>query len=230
MKSPIAKRSAYLLAGALLLPMAAAWGATVTAARVSGSVQVAPNDAKWNSATAVNITLMFVDSVEGGMGGGGGSNTSMTVKAIHNGTNIAFRLTWTDNTQNNVIDGVEDFTDAAGIMHNANMICNMGSQSNPVNIWYWRAVDNTVQNLLSGGLGTVTHTVGDDNIVALNTWTGTQWQVVLSRSLTAIDPNDQVSFKPGSTYNVAFARWNGANKERNGRKYRSGMNSLKLNP
>ncbi len=241
MKTLITKSFALLVAALMMLPLAAdaRWrgggggggmgGDSLTAVRVSGPVLVAPDDPVWANATAVNVTLMFTDSVEGGMmGGGGGSNKSVSVKAIHNGTDIAFLLTWNDATQNNVIEGPENFTDAGAIMLNANMICRMGQPNNPTNIWYWRAVDDSVQNLISGGLGTITHTVGDDNISAISVWNGSQWQVVLSRPLSAIDPDDQIELFPGGSYPIAFATWDGDNRERNGRKYRSGMKTLNI--
>ena len=238
MKSLTTKICAYLVAAILALPLAAVAGMhggggggggdSITAVRVSGPVAVAPDDPVWNNATAVSVSLMFTDSVEGGMMGGGSG--SVSVKAIHNGTDIAFLLIWDDSTRDDVIEGVENFTDAAAVMHNANRICKMGSQNNPVNIWYWRAVDNTVQNLLSGGLGTITHTVGDDNIGAISSYGGGQWQLVVSRPLAAIDPDDQVSFSPGNSYPIAFATWDGANRERNGRKLRSGKRTLYIAP
>ncbi len=202
-------------------------GGGLTAIRVSGSVQVSPYDPIWANAPVVSVSLMFTDG--GGMGGGGGSNSSVSVKAIHNGTDIAFLLSWNDSTLNNVIDGVENFSDAGAIMLNANMICRMGQPNNPTNIWYWRAVDDSVQNLISGGLGTITHTLNDDNnFYASSIYASGQWQVVLSRPLAAIDPDDQIDLFVGGSYPIAFATWDGANNERNGRKYRSGMKTLNI--
>ncbi|WJW74908.1 ethylbenzene dehydrogenase-related protein [Thiohalobacter sp. IOR34] len=238
MKTLITKIASYLVAAVLALPLAAdaRWGMGggggggdgLTAVRVSGDVLVPPSDPVWNNATAVNVTLKFTDSVEGDTMGGGGSNSSLSVKAIHNGTDIAFLLTWNDATRDDVIEGPENFTDAGAVMLNANMICRMGQPSNPTNIWYWRAVDDSVQNLLSGGLGTITQTVNGDNISAISSWNGSQWQVVLSRPLAAIDPDDQIDLFPGGSYPIAFATWDGDNRERNGRKYRSGMNTLNI--
>ena len=204
-----------------------AGGNTITAVRVGGPVLLAPSDPVWSNATAVNIGLVFNDSVNGNAGGG---SASVSVKAIHNGTDIAFLLSWSDTTSNSVVDGVQHFTDAAAIMLSANNIITMGTQSNPTNIWYWRAVDNSVQNIVSGGLGTITHTEGDDNIEALSNWDGSQWQVVLSRPLAAIDADDQAGLEPGGNYPVAFATWDGANQERDGRKMRSSNNTLNVAP
>ena len=244
MKSCLIKMFACFITASFLLSLAAdpvfargPWGGgggggggdSITAVRVSGSVQVSPYDPVWANATATSVTLMFTDSVEGSRwGGGGGSNKSVTVKAIHNGSDIAFLLSWSDATENSVIDGVENFTDATAIMLNANMICRMGQPNNPTNIWYWRAVDDSVQNLISGGLGTITHTMNDDNFYASSAYAGGQWQVVVSRPLAAIDPDDQIDLFPGGSYPVAFATWDGDNRERNGRKYRSGMRTLNI--
>ena len=63
-------------------------------------------------------------------------------------------------------------------MLNANRICQMGSPNNPTNMWFWNAADKTqgpggsVQNLLGGGIGTITHTEGDDNIQVVSSYAG----------------------------------------------------------
>lgn len=249
MKTLITKISTYLFAVILLVPviiddaaarggMGGGGGSDLTAVRVSGDVLVSPGNSKWNSASAASYSLSYVDVTEGmggggmggGMGGGGDSGTggTMTVKAIHNGSDIAFLITWNDATQSTTVNGVEDFSDRGGIMFDAGgMMCNMGSQSSPVNVWFWHAASGAVQNVIAGGLGTITKT-GDDNISAISNHTGSQWQLVLSRPLASLDLNNQVDIAPGGSYTVAFAKWDGDNRERNGKKWITGRKTLSV--
>jgi len=170
MKSSLMKIFACFITASFLISLAAdpvfargggGGGGGLTAVRVTGAVLVAADDPVWSNATAISVSLWFTDG--GGMSGGGSS--SVSVKAIHNGTDVAFLLSWSDATLNNVIDGVENFTDAGAIMLNANRIGQMGSPTNPTNIWYWRAVDDSVQNILSGGRGTITRRENAENMI-----------------------------------------------------------------
>jgi DMSO reductase family type II enzyme heme b subunit len=147
-------------------------------------------------------------------------------------------MEWTDADPSSVVYAPAEFGDRAVIMLNANRICQMGSPNNPTNMWFWNAADKTqgvggsVQNLLGGGIGTITHTDGDDNIQSASNYVGGAWQVVMSRPLAAVDPGDQFDFIPtlGNTTDVAFALYDGAFKQRNGSKYISGRESMDIAP
>ncbi len=204
----------------------------ITAARVFGNVLVAPDDAQWKSATAVSYSLRYINSTGGGGmqgsgdGSSGGAGGTMTVKAIHNGTDIAFRMSWNDATQNDTVNGVDEFSDRAGIMFSAQQKCRMGSPGNPVNIWFWHAAKGIVNNIIAGGLGTITKT-GDDNIRVISRYSNGEWQLVMSRPLVSIDENNQVDLSYGNDP-IAFARWDGSNRERNGKKWITGQTSVSL--
>lgn len=207
-------------------------GNGIVAARVLGNVLVAPDDALWNNATARSFSLKFVNSTGGGGMQGGGDGTSggaggtMTVKAIHNGTDIAFRLSWNDATKSDTVNGVDEFSDRAGIMFSAEQKCRMGSPGNPVNIWFWHAAKGIVNNIIAGGLGTITKT-GDDNIRVISHYVNGEWQLVMSRPLLPVNSDNQVDLSNGNGP-IAFARWDGANRERNGKKWITGQTSVSL--
>ncbi|MFQ5644475.1 MAG: ethylbenzene dehydrogenase-related protein [Thiogranum sp.] len=208
------------------------WDSGITAARVYGEVLLPPDDPQWNNATAQSFSLRFINSTEGGWhggwdaGGDSGTGGTMTVKAIHNGSEIAFLLTWNDATRNDTVNGVEEFSDRAGIMFSAEQMCRMGSTWNPVNIWFWHASKGVANNLVAGGVGTVTMT-GDDNISVISNYSNGQWQLVMSRPLAPINPDNQVDLSNGDG-RIAFARWDGSNRERNGKKWITNKTSLSL--
>jgi hypothetical protein len=252
----------------------------LTARRVFGAVLgIGPDDGLWNATTATTYNMAWRDDIADTCppaNNCSGQQPTLIVKAIHNGTDIAFRMEWNDLSPSTEVFEPKDFGDRAVIMLNANRICQMGSPNNPTNMWFWNAADNTqdgcipttgeetqeltcndnidndcdgatdgvdtdcggegsygsVQNLLGGGIGTVTHTDGDDNIQVVSHHTGSLWQVVMSRPLggTAIDPADQFEFTLGVTTEVAFALYDGAFKQRNGAKWISGRESMNIDP
>lgn len=228
-----------LLASVINADAYARWGGgggggwnNIVAARVIGNVLVPPDDALWNSATEQSFSLKFINSTGGGgmQGGGdgtgGGTGGTMTVKAIHNGTDIAFLLVWNDATQNDSVNGVDEFSDRVGIMFSAQQKCRMGSPGNPVNIWFWHAARDEVNNIIAGGLGTITKT-GDDNIQVISSYVNGQWRVVMSRPLLPINSDNQVDLSNGNSP-MAFARWDGSNRERNGKKWITGQTGVTL--
>ncbi|MCP4981707.1 MAG: hypothetical protein GY935_14580 [Gammaproteobacteria bacterium] len=203
-------------------------------ARVAGEVRVKPENAKWGNATAVDYELEWCNEMGGGEPGAIKSN--ITVKAIHNGTDIAFLLEWSDATRNADIFGPLDFSDSAAIMFNAND--HMGTPTNPVNIWFWRARpenvawSDSVPNLISAAEhGTITHTESDDNIQAFSQWSGSQWQLVLLRPLEAIDHDDQYQLYPGAVdLPVSYATFNGKYRQRGGSKWITDVEMMKIEP
>lgn len=80
--------------------------------------------------------------------------------------------------------------------------------------------DNTlrhspVEDLNAEGFSTLT-TQAHQNVDGYGNWSNNRWSVVFKRSLKTDDPND-TQFEGGKTP-IAFAIWNGRNKERNGQK------------
>jgi len=215
-------------------------GTRLTAARVTGTVLgIGPANPLWNATAATSYGMLWRDDIADTCppdSNCSGQQPSLSVKAIHNGTAIAFLMTWNDATQSNAVYQPQEFGDRAVIMLNANRICQMGSPTNPTNMWFWNAADKTqgqygsVQNLLGGGIGTITHTDGDDNIQVVSSHAGGVWRLVMSRPLAAIDPADQFSFTLGVTTDVAFALYDGAYKQRNGAKWISGRESIDIAP
>lgn len=141
----------------------------------------------------------------------------LTVRAAHNSKDIAFLLEWQDASQNvDFLDGLSP--DAAGILFPVRddaPLGTMGSKSQPVNAWFWRAdAPEAAQNLTAAGLGTV-EAAGDGQVTARGQWQAGTWRVVLSRALGAKGGADVAVGKP---VKVAFAVWDGANGERAGLK------------
>jgi complex iron-sulfur molybdoenzyme family reductase subunit gamma len=76
--------------------------------------------------------------------------------------------------------------------------------------------ESAVQNLVAGGFGTLTP-VESQVIAGVGSHSESAWSVTMARPFAP--PGElQPTFETGSTTDVAFAVWNGANGDRNGQK------------
>ncbi|HQR35974.1 MAG TPA: ethylbenzene dehydrogenase-related protein [Blastocatellia bacterium] len=105
------------------------------------TVPAAPTDAAWNNAPEHPAKLLLQDLVEPRVMKA--STAEVRVRAITNGTEVAFRLEWDDPTKNDV-PGPARFMDACAVQVPAKLEANvpdpqMGGQGKTVEITYWRA-------------------------------------------------------------------------------------------
>jgi len=109
---------------------------TFTALKVSDALPSGPRDDKWNQARPLYVAmtpLWWVDArIEG-----------LVAQALHNGSEIALRLTWLDPTQDDRAVRVDEFRDAVAIQFakSSDPPFYMGdrTQQGGVNIWLWKA-------------------------------------------------------------------------------------------
>jgi complex iron-sulfur molybdoenzyme family reductase subunit gamma len=146
-----------------------------------------------------------------------GSVRSLAVRSAHNGKEVFFLLEWRDDTQNTDYVG-RDFPDSAGILFPLKgdaPLHTMGSESQPVNAWFWRAdSEDGAKNVIASGIGTVTE--GEtSSIAARSQWQDGTWRVVFARPLT-VAGNQAVALEAGKSLKVAFAVWEGSSGERAG--------------
>lgn len=75
-----------------------------------------------------------------------------------------------------------------------------------------------VEDTNARGFGTLaSQPMEQQNVKGRGLWFDGSWHVVITRELGSKEPND-VKFEPGATVPVAFAVWNGEQRDRNGRK------------
>ena len=107
---------------------------TIQAARV-GTLPDHPDSGVWSAATPVNLHLMPLwwrsDRPE-----------EVTVRALHNGTDIVMLMVWQDDTNDQAALRPQDFRDAAAVQFS--MTPNppffaMGEKNAPVNLWMWKS-------------------------------------------------------------------------------------------
>jgi hypothetical protein len=87
-----------------------------------------------------------------------------------------------------------------------------------------------VEDANAAGFGTMTSQPAEaQNVQGCGIWRDGFWSVLFYRDLKSQDDGD-VQFNPGQSRLVSFAIWNGAQRDRNGRKVVSNWHSLTLNP
>ena len=108
---------------------------TLVARRASGALPQTVQDAAWSQAQEEWVPLMplwaRVHGVEG-----------CTIRALHDGTTLALRISWEDRTQSTELLAQDLFTDALALQWSRGAqppLFTMGEPTRPVNIWQWRA-------------------------------------------------------------------------------------------
>lgn len=229
------------IAGFFVVPSRALEGVirSVKTASVPGD----PNDSAWKKAKPVTIPLSPQSLVSPH---GGGSVAWLEVQSLYSEEEIGFRLKWIDATKDSSWDLTNRFVDACAVQFPVQdqgiPSPLMGDRENPVNIWRWSAIfeeknrypkayadfhrqdaietaielqEMPGENLMAQGFGTLTKDETQD-IRAAGSWTKNGWTVVLKRSLKT--KGSGASFKQNTVVPMAFALWNGSQKERDGMK------------
>lgn len=131
------------------------------------------------------------------------------------------RLRWTDDTQNTET-AFDRFRDGVAVQFSmgddvTSYMMGDGPDST-VNIWYWRSDKDAVQNLAAGGPGSTTlldeQPVSGQSLYTEKDDDPNVWTVVMSRPLEDDGAHD-VSLNR-DVVPMAFAVWQGAEKERDG--------------
>ena len=146
-----------------------------------------------------------------------GQTGAVRVAAAHNGEALFFHLSWQDETKDDAIRDTTQFADGAGVLlpvRGDPMLQTMGSASQPVNAWYWRADLEAPISVTATGLGSTVRSTGG-SLSAAGSYESGRWRVVISRPF-AVQGQDLVAQNPGQTGKVGFAVWQGSNQERAG--------------
>jgi len=89
---------------------------------------------------------------------------------------------------------------------------------------------SSVEDLVGGGFSTLTSKQSQGRVQGKAIWKDGVWRVVIRRPLASTDPENEARLEPGRLQAVAFAVWNGENKERNGQKAVAPWFQLSIDP
>ncbi len=147
-----------------------------------------------------------------------GAVRSLRVRALHNGSHVALRLTWST-PDASIVRDLDQFADAVAVMfpmHPEAIAITMGGAGRPVNAWFWRAGDTT-SDVVAEGFGTSRRRKPTlTGLEARSQHSGGEWHVVLVRPLVV--EGDAARFEAGTRAGIGFAVWDGARAERAARK------------
>lgn len=135
---------AFVLVGALSIfkvPFASSQGDTLLAAYTAQELPTSSLDSPlWQTTTALQIPLSAQQVAPPRLAGA--RVQSVTSRALHNGSQLAIMLEWSDSTEDASTIGAQDFPDAAAVqfplVEGPPFFC-MGQAGGDVNIWHWKA-------------------------------------------------------------------------------------------
>ncbi len=159
----------YLKAGFQGTGQPAAPAGALTSHRVEGALATSPLDPVWETVPAQSTRLFSLKTKKHRVSG-------FKVQSIQNGTAIAFRLQWQDDTPDTAADGQRFYLDAAALQFAAagesirdTPFFGMGANGKPVNIWHWKAdVSQTVIRTTPAS----TRTASEKPLATVNPFTG----------------------------------------------------------
>jgi DMSO reductase family type II enzyme heme b subunit len=154
-----------------------------------------------------------------------GAVGEVSVAALCDGRQLAFRLEWPDPSENRELVDTTAFPDGAAVLlpvARGATVATMGAPGQAVNAWYWRADEQgTGRQVVAEGIGT-SRTVDLEQVKTHAVWKEGRWRVVIARALRAETAEPVVQLAPGETTGFAVAVWEGGSGERAGIKAFSG--------
>lgn len=185
----------------------------------------------WASAVTERVSMMptplaMVDEVSPflAISNDHGSVEEIDVAMLHDGRTLALRLSWAKPMAAAKIDDLDRFVDAVAVIFplaKSASAMTMGAPGQPTNAWYWKAGAARPFDVIAEGFGSSQRHDGVmSGLNAQAAYADGRWHVVFQRLLDA--GRGKARFVPGKKTGIAFAIWDGHNRERSGRKSFSG--------
>lgn len=185
-----------------------------------------PDDIIWEWIPSYRVSLDPAPAVHESVSlrAGNASKTHVNVQLARTSERFYVRLRWNDTTENRQ-NTVDRFSDGAAVqfaLNGEDTSYMMGTnQDQPVNIWYWQAAGDQVQNLAAGGFGSTT-TLPEQVVSGKSAYheddhgSNRRWSVVMSRELDS--PGQYHAVLNKGVIPVSFALWQGEDGQRDGLK------------
>jgi len=202
----------------------------IKAEMVEGALPATTADERWDK--AVPTTFILVPQIIAKQRFFTPSDDTITVRAIYNETKIAMLLEWDDRTKsipgNELAEKIADtpiYEDGVAVQlpvviptEMEKPYWGMGDASHPVNIWHWKSgtakAPETIALLNSMGFAKIEkRDAAKAGIVVKSSYNSGTWRVMMTRSLTTSDTENDLQFVQGKFIPVAFAAWDGSNSE-----------------
>ena len=132
----------------------------------------------------------------------------LSVRALHDGTNLAILLEYTDPTEDADDSAAVEFMVGDKKAHFAHGQPMAQVEGGPVNIWFWRNKDAKGVDMNAMGFGTLKVQEHQD-VQAKGVYANGTWKVVFTRPLATGHPEEDTQIEMGGFINIAFAVWDG---------------------
>jgi len=139
---------------------------------------------------------------------------TVKVRSLQNGEDLAILLEYQDPEKGPKDAAAIEFPVGEEKSHFAHAQPMVQVQGGFVNIWYWK--EDQVKDMHSKGFGTLKAHQQQD-VSGKGVWQNGVWRVVFSRKIETGDNNDVV-IVPGEFKQIAFAIWDGENREEGSKK------------
>jgi mono/diheme cytochrome c family protein len=165
--------------------------------------------------------------------------SNLWVQALHDGAEVAFRITWTDRSrspeprwmewQERVLEVMEPKEggelepgprpDRLVVQFPREIPTGMdrpfflmGDSRSPVYLWTWQSDEPEARKAMARGMRDIEPFEGGSLQTEAH-WEDGEWQLLLRRSLEPEDPARELRFEPGVSIPIAFFAWDGDNGE-----------------
>jgi cytochrome c oxidase cbb3-type subunit 2 len=190
------------------------WRMIVHAAWINGELPSAPDDPRWSSAEQADVMVRNVVTPEGEWAKPPTVRV-VSLQAVHNGGMIAWRLTWSDPTQEHegaVVDGIGLVLKPEG---SAGDIVTLQAWpyegAPPLDICHWSA-DSGAGETISMDFEFIRGTARPEApLASAATYEDGRWRLVLQRPLKPTVPATGAVLTPEQFAGVAVAVWDGGN-------------------
>jgi len=130
------------------------------------------------------------------------------VRALHDGTQMAVLVEYTDPTQDPDDAAALEFMVGDKKAHFAHGQPMLQVEGGPVNIWFWKNKAGKAIDMSAKGFGTLKPQEHQD-VTAKGVYSNGTWKVVFSRKLLTGHADEDVQITAGQFMSISFAVWDG---------------------
>lgn len=191
----------------------------IKAKKVEGEIPVDPSDPAWREGVASWFPLVgqvireprhFTPAVG-----------DIFVKALYNAKEMGFMLEWDDPSLSRFNEEAGTFEDQVAIQFPVELYPGakkpyflMGDDKKPVNLWTWKAESNLFVESNANGIDKEREQGKESQAISgKGVYQEGRYRVVMKRSLTTPDTQNDIQFQSGKFVPVAFYAWEGTNGE-----------------
>lgn len=132
----------------------------------------------------------------------------VTVRALHDGTQVAVLVEYTDPTQDPDDAAALEFMVGDKKAHFAHGQPMLQVEGGPVNIWFWKNKTGKAIDMSAKGFGTLKPQEHQD-VTAKGVYSNGTWKVVFARKLLTGHADEDVQITAGQFMSISFAVWDG---------------------